>query len=126
MTEFFEKRKFRRFEITGGEAKHKRTVLPALIRHFSKPHPVLNLSVGGLALLCGEDFRNGERVIIRLVAPDESPLNLHSRVRWQRPVALSSDVIVGFEFMPFDNNEDLNSPAKLKVLRRLYARYING
>lgn len=126
MTEFVEKRKFRRFEITGGGAKHKRTASPALIRHFSKTHPVLNVSLGGIALLCRRDFRNGERVIIRLVVPNESPLNIGARVKWQRPVALSSDVIVGFEFMPFDNSEDLNSPEKLKILRRLYARYING
>ncbi|MDB9823472.1 PilZ domain-containing protein [Deltaproteobacteria bacterium] len=124
MTEFVEKRKFRRFEMPGGEVRHKRIMSPVLLQHFSKPYPVLNMGVGGLAVVCKEGFRNGEALIIQLTAPNENPLNLRSTVRWQGPIALSTDIIAGLEFTEFGNNRDLNSPETLGVLRRLYARYI--
>lgn len=123
MERFDERRKFRRFEMPGGEAKYKKIVQPGLIKHFSRPCPVLNLGVGGLSMLCGKGFRNGETVILQLTAPGEKPLNLRSIVRWQNPVALSNDMIVGFEFMEFGNSKGLNSPDALNVLRRLYAKY---
>ena len=123
MDKSVEKRKFRRFEIPGGKAKHRKIVKPAIIKHFSKSYPVLNLCVGGIAVLCSKEFRSGERVIIQLRAPNENPVNLQSKVRWQDQIALSNDVIVGFEFLEFGNNKGLNSPDALNLLRRLYARY---
>ena len=124
MSQFAERRRYRRFEIPGGEARHKRIAGPAILKHFSKLHPLLNVSVGGLALICEENFSHGEEVIIQLEVPKESPLNLHSKVRWQEPIALSADIIVGFEFKEFGDNKNLNSPELLVAIRRLYAKYI--
>jgi hypothetical protein len=120
-----ERRKYRRFEISGGSVKYKRIKTPILVQHFSKPHPVLNACVGGLALLLSdEEFQHGEKLVIQLTVPDEDPLYLHSMLRWQDPVALSNDVIVGLEFMEFGDNKDCNPPETLAVLRRLYSRYV--
>ena len=124
MERFDERRKFRRFEISGGEAQYKKISSTRLIKHFSKSYPVLNLGVGGLAALSGEILRNGEAVIIQLTSPGEKPLNLRSKVIWQNPIALSNDMVMGFEFIEFGNKEDFNSPDALNVLRRLYAKYI--
>jgi hypothetical protein len=126
MERFNERRKFRRFEIPGGKARYKKIVQPGLIKHFSKSYLVMNLGVGGLSMLCGQGFRNGETVILQLTAPGEKPMNLRSIVIWQNPIALSNDMIVGFEFVEFGSYKDLNSPEALNVLRRLYARYIEN
>ncbi len=126
MSQFVERRRYRRFEIPGGVVRYKRITAPVLIQHFSKPHPVLNVGIGGLAFLCEEEFHQGEKLIIQLAAPNEDPLNLRSILRWQDSIALSSDVIVGLEFMEFGDNKDLNPPETLRVLRRLYARYVKG
>ena len=124
MERFKERRRFRRFEIPSGEARYKKIARPKLIKYFSKSYPVLNLGVGGLAVLSREVLRNGEAVIIQLTAPGEKLLNLRSRVIWQNPVALRNDMVMGLEFMEFGNRKDFNSPDALNVLRRLYARYI--
>jgi hypothetical protein len=113
MPQFVERRRYRRFEIPGGVVRYKRITAP-----------VLNAGIGGLALLCKEEFHQGEKLIIQLAAPNEDPLNLLSTVMWQDSIALSSDVIVGLEFMEFGDNKDLNPPEALGVLRRLYARYV--
>ena len=124
MTHFDEKRKFRRFEIPGGEAKYnERIMLPHIHKTFSKSYPVLNICIGGLALLCEERFNQDEKLIIQLSVPKEDVLDLRLTVKWQEPVALSTEVIVGFEFMEFSNSKGWNSPDTLNVLRRLYARY---
>jgi len=124
MPQFVERRRYRRFEIPGGEVRYKRITEPAILHHFSRPYPILNMSVGGLAFVCEEDFYQGEEIIIQLIAPNEKPINLSSIVRWQGSIALSADLIVGIEFMEFGNNKNLNPPEILAVLRRLYARYI--
>lgn len=124
MSAFIERRKYRRFEIPEGDVRHKRTALPTFFKHFSKPYPVLNAGIGGLAILCEDDFNVGEDVILKLSAPDETPLNLFATAIWQGPVAISSDMIIGFEFMPVSHEKGNNSPDTLNILRRLYARYI--
>jgi len=119
-----ERRRYRRFEIPGGGVKYKGITTPILVQHFSKPHPVLNAGIGGLAFLSDEELHQGEILLIQLIAPYEDPLYLHSTVKWQGPVALSSDVIAGLEFMEFGDNKDCNPPEALGVLRRLYAKYV--
>ena len=123
MVDYIEKRKFRRFEVPDGKAKYKRIILSSIIKHFSDSCPVLNMGVGGTAFLSSEEFRNGEEIIIKLTAPNEKSVNLRSKVRWLGPITLSSDVIVGLEFMEFGSSKDLNPPEALNLLRRLYARY---
>lgn len=124
MKEFDEKRKFQRFEIPGGEGKHKRTGLPTLLKDFSKSCPVMNVSVGGIALLCEEEFGQEEEVMIKLDAPNEAPLDLRAVVKWQGPIFLGTGKVVGFEFKTFSNGKSWNPPETFFVLRRLYARYV--
>jgi hypothetical protein len=123
MPEYNEKRQFRRFEIPGGEGQFKRVGLAGSLRQFSKSYPVMNASVGGISLLCDEEFKQGEEVLIRLIAPREAPIVLRSICRWQKRIALDIDKVIGFEFMPFSANKGSNPPELLDVLRRLYARY---
>jgi hypothetical protein len=119
-----ERRRYRRFEIPGGSVTYKRITALIIVQHFSRPYPVLNAGIGGLAFLSDEEFYQGERLLIQLIGPYEDPLYLHSTLKWQGPVALSSDVIAGLEFMEFGDNKDCNPPEALGVLRRLYAKYV--
>jgi hypothetical protein len=119
-----ERRRYRRFEIPGGSVAYKRISAPIIVQHFSRPYPVLNAGIGGLAFLSDEEFYQGEGLVIKLIGPNEDPLYLYSTLKWQGPVALSSDVIAGVEFIEFGDNKDCNTPEALGVLRRFYAKYI--
>ncbi|MDO9530196.1 MAG: PilZ domain-containing protein [Syntrophales bacterium] len=122
MVQDVEKRRARRFEIPGGKVRYKKTGLLILVKGFSKTYHVVNVSKGGLALVCDEGLDRGEKVMVQLLAPNEKPLNLHARVRW-RGSTDSGDMLLGVEFMPFTGRRGHNSLEALDVLRRLDAQY---
>jgi len=122
MKQDVKKRRTRRFEIPGGKVRYKKTGLLILVKGFSKTYPVVNVSKGGLALVCDERLDRGEKVIVQLLAPNEKPLNLRSRVRWHRQ-AESGNMLLGVEFMPFTGRRGHNSLEALDVLRRLDTQY---
>jgi len=115
MDDHGERRRYRRFEIPGGKVKIKKTSFP-----------VLNVGVDGINILCNKELSTGEVVQLELIIPKEKPLRLRSKVIWTNPVALSRDIIIGLEFLPFDENKDHNSSEAKNMLRRLYARYIDS
>ena len=122
MVQGVKKRRARRFEIPGGKGKYKKTGLLVLIKGFSAAYPVVNVSKGGLALVCEEKLDQGKKVMVQLLAPNEKPLNLRARVRWRRQTD-SGDMLLGVEFMPFTGRRGHNSLEELDVLRRLDVQY---
>jgi hypothetical protein len=110
-----ERRTYRRFEIPGAEAK---------IKKFSF-YPVLNCGIGGLNILFDREMNTGKVIEFELIVPGEESLKFNSKIIWTNPVPLSSDIMTGVQFLPFDENMDHNSPEALSLLRRLYARYID-
>ena len=122
MVQGVKKRRARRFEIPGGKGKYKKTGLLVLIKGFSAAYPVVNVSKGGLALVCEEKLDQGKKVMVQLLAPNEKSLNLHARVRW-RGSTDSGDMLLGVEFMPFTGRRGHNSLEELDVLRRLDVQY---
>ena len=125
MVQGAKKRRARRFDIPGGKGKYKKTGLFVLVKGFSTAYPVVNVSKGGLALLCDEKLAQGKKVMVQLLAPNENPLHLHARVRW-RGSTHSGDMFVGVQFMPFSERTDHNPLEALDVLRRLDAQYGKG
>ncbi|MEA3428898.1 MAG: PilZ domain-containing protein [Thermodesulfobacteriota bacterium] len=118
MVQGVKKRRARRFEIPGGKVRYKKTGLLVLFKGFSTAYPVVNVSKGGLALVCEEKLDQGKKVMVQLLAPNEKPLNLHARLRW-RGSTDSGDMLLGVEFMPFTGRRGHNSFEELDVLRRL-------
>lgn len=123
MTHSVEKRKCRRFEIPGGKAKLKKNGLLTVFRRFSKEYSVFNMSKGGLAFICAEKFRPGDKLMVQLSAPNEAPLTLRSRVLANGQPEDSAFELVGVEFMPFGNRKDWNCMESLDVLRKLDEQY---
>ena len=122
MIQGVKRRRARRFEIPGGKGKYKKTGLLVLIKGFSPAYPVVNVSKGGLALLCDEKLDQGKKVMVQLLAPNKKPLNLRALVRRQGR-ADSGDMFVGVEFMPFTGRIGHNPLEALDVLRRLDSQY---
>ena len=122
MVQGVKKRRARRFEIPGGKGKYKKTGLLVLIKGFSAAYHVVDVSKGGLALVCEEKLDQGKKVMVQLLAPNEKPLNLRARVRWRRQTD-SGDMLLGVEFMPFTGRRGHNSLEELDVLRRLDVQY---
>jgi len=74
--------------------------------------------------LIAEKLRRGKKFMVQLLAPNEIPLNLRSRVRRQGQWAGSSAFrVTGVEFMPFGTRRGWNSLEALDVLRRLDEKY---
>ena len=73
--------------------------------------------------MCDEELDQGRKVMVQLLAPNEKPLNLHTRVRWRGRLADSGDMLLGVEFMPFTGRIGHNPLEALDVLRRLDAQY---
>ena len=126
MVQGVDRRECRRFEIPGGKGRYRKTGLFVLFKGFSKAYPVVNVSKGGLAFMCEEKFGQDEKIITQLLAPNEIPLNLRARVRWQGQPAGNADRIVGVQFMPFGSCRGQNSLKALDILRRLDAQYGKG
>ena len=123
MVQSVKKGRARRFEIPGGKGRYKKTGLFILLKGFSAAYPVVNVSKGGLALVCDEKLDHGDKVIMQLLVPNENPLHLRARVRWRGRRRDSSDMLVAVEFMPFTGRRGQNSLEELDVLRRLDAQY---
>jgi len=119
-----EKRRCRRFEIPGGEVRYKKIGLFSFQKDFSEAYPVLNVSKGELAFVCEKKLRRGTKLTVQLLTPNEIPLNLRSRVRWQGQWAGKSAFrATDVEFMPFGTRRGWNPLEALNVLRRLNAHY---
>lgn len=118
-----EKRKCRRFGIPGGKAKFKKNGLMNIFRRFSKEYPVSNLSKGGLAFICEEQFRPGAKLMVQLLTPNEVPVTLRSRMLAKGQPDDSAYELVGVEFLPFGNRKGWNSLETLDILRKLDEQY---
>ena len=124
MIEYVERRRCRRFEIPDAKVRYKKIGLLVFRKASSTTYPVVNVSKGGLGFVCDEKFRQGQKVMLQLLAPKETPLNLLAQIRWQGQVR--ADTIVGVKFMRFGWRKGLNSMETLDVLRRLEAQHGKG
>ena len=121
-----EKRICHRFEIPGGQGKYKKTGLLVTLGGYSKAYPVVNVSKGGLAFVCEETLGQDTKVLVQLMAPQEEPLELRGKVRWQGRMRGREEVVVGVQFEPFGGRSGWNPMEALEVLRRLDAKYGEG
>ncbi len=124
MSQFVERRKYRRFEVPGGKTKIGKFAGYSFFKPFSAPFPILNACIGGVNILCNREFSTGEDLLLELFAPEEKPIKVRAKVIWANPVLISNDLLTGFEFFPFGDDKHLNSPGAMHILRKLYARYI--
>ena len=121
-----EKRKCKSFEMPGAEVRFKKCGLLGRLSNFSMPYPLLNLSKEGLVFICSERFSHDGKIILQLLVPEETPLNLRALVEWQRQSYLSSESrFISVEFMPFGRCRGWNSIEALNVLKRIEAQHID-
>ena len=119
MTDFVERRRCSLFQIPGTMVRFRRTSFFLFRTGLSKPYPLFDISKGGLAYRGETKFRKNEKVILQLLIPARSPLNLIARVRHQGWTLGQQFSIVGFEFNPFGSKRGCNSLGTLDVLREL-------
>ena len=114
-----ERRRSRRFKVPGAESKYKKLGLQVFIKGYSEPFSVVNVSKGGLAFICEDQFRPNQKLMVQLLTPDEDPLNLYSEVRWRGHVPGIKQKVVGVQFMPFMVNGKSNGGNSLEDLEPL-------
>lgn len=118
-----EKRRCRRFEIPLAEVRFRKRGLLVFEQAFSEPCPVTNVSKGGLSFTCDRKLSNGTKLVIQLLIPNETPLNLNSITRRQEQIMGSKKKLTGVEFMPFGSRYGWNTRESLDVLRKLDEKY---
>ena len=121
-----ERRRYGRFEIPGAEGRYKKTGLLVLVKGFSEPCPVVNISKGGLSFTCDRKLSNGKNLVVELMAPDEVPLRLESIVRRQDRIMGSDKRFTGVEFIPFGGRSRWNTSESLGILGKLDEKYGDG
>ncbi len=125
MVQSITKRSTRRFEIPGAKVRYKKIRLLGLDSNFSDAYPLRNISEGGLAFTCEERLDTNRKLLLQLLVPNETPIDLRAQVRWQESPPYRADKIVGVKFMPFGSRRDWNSNKSLNVLMKLDAQYAN-
>jgi hypothetical protein len=123
MEQTAERRKCQRFSIPGAKVKYKKAGILRSIKGFSKKRTMFNVGEDGMAFLCEEKFDPGESLTIQLLAPDDPPLVLLARVKWQGEQMMLTGATTGVEFLPFDNGKGSNTPEVLQTIRNLEERY---
>lgn len=129
MADSAEKRRCHRFEIPGGQGKYKKLGLFGFLQGFSGPFPILNVSKGGLAVMCDEVLHRNQKVLVELHAPGREPLTVYGSVRWTGKApenAAGATCIGGVEFAPFGSRRGWNPLQTLEVLRELDVEYGEG
>jgi hypothetical protein len=125
MVQSVQKRRTRRFEIPGAKVRYKKIRFLVLASNFSDAYPVMNISEGGLAFACEERLGKDRKLLLQLLVPNETPMDLRAQVQWQECPPYRADKIVGVKFMPFGSRRGWNSHKSLNVLRKLDAQYAN-
>jgi len=105
------------------EVKFKKKGLLSFGQTFSEPFSVINLSKGGIAFSCDRHLSKGKKLVVQLLVPGETPLDVHSIVRRQQETVGSRLRVTGVEFMPFGDRPGWNKEEILDVLRKLDKKY---
>jgi hypothetical protein len=118
-----EKRRYRRFKVPGAEVKFKKRGLLFWVQAFSEPCPVINVSKGGMAFTCDKKLSDGKKLVVQLLIPDETPLNLNCITRGQAKIMSSGKRFTKVEFIFFGNRHEWNAQESLDVLRKNWEKY---
>ena len=81
---------------------------------------------GGVSFTCDKKLSIGTKLVVQLLIPGETPLNLNSIVRRQEQIMGSKKKFTGVEFMPFGSRYGWNTQELLDVLRILDEEYVGN
>ncbi len=118
-----EKRVCYRFKIPGAEGKYKKTGFLKLFNDFVVAPSLLDVSKGGLAFVCEDEFEKGQKLIVQLVPPEEMSITLHSHVRRVSSILNTTHNKISVQFIPFGKRSGSNPIEALDILRRLEVKY---
>ena len=83
-----------------------------------------NISKGGASFACDDELKKGKTIIIKIVIPDEEPLELLAKVCWQRESRDQVSLSTGVAFSTFGSGAGYNPMATLDRLRELDKKYV--
>lgn len=117
----------------------ERFVVPGAVVHFKKedfffhkdftesPHPIFDISRGGLRFLSQDRLKIDTGVLLKIVIPgDEAPLIVKGRVMW---LSINHEISykyqIGVQFDPYGKRVDENDLEILQRLSLLEQRFLN-
>lgn len=123
MSEHIEKRSCKRFRIPGAEGKYKKKGLFHFKKQFLNAQYIYDISKGGLSFSCDDSLSKGQKLMMRIKAPDEVPVDLYSQVVRTGQWSGSSFNKVAIRFNIFGSHSGCNSLETLYTLRRWDEKY---
>jgi hypothetical protein len=119
-----EKRACKRFIVPDAKVRYKKPGLLLLLRGFSEPMPVRNLSKGGLSFECDETFPHDQEMTFQLLVPMETPVEIRGQKKWHRACQSGNyRYDIGIQFSPFGSRRGFNTREALDRLRALDKMY---
>lgn len=123
MVQGFEKRTCHRFEIPGSSLMYKKIGIFREKKYVDAIR-LYNISKGGLSFACEEEFKIGKSVIIKIIIPNDKPLELLSKICWQRESSDKYSLATGVSYMVFGEGPNRNPIEALNMLRKLDEQYV--
>jgi len=123
MVQGIEKRTCHRFEIPGSSLLYKKIGLFHEKKYIEAVR-LLNISKGGLAFVCEDEFKIGKFIIVKIITPNGMPLELLSTICWQRKSSNNYLPATGVAFAAFGKGSNTNPMKTLETLRRWNKLYV--
>ena len=123
MVQGFEKRTCHRFEIPNSSLMYKKIGLFRQKKYINTIR-LYNISKGGLSFACEEEIKKGKTIIIKLFIPKEEPLEILSKVCYQRDSSDGYSLATGVAYLPFGQGANMNPTKSLDRLRELDKKYV--
>ncbi|CAB5083523.1 hypothetical protein D3OALGA1CA_2763 [Olavius algarvensis associated proteobacterium Delta 3] len=120
-----ERRTCVRFEVPDAMAQFRRKGFLEWRASFSEELPVVNISKGGLAFVCPSKMRKGKKMLVRLIVPQETSVDILGEVRWQSQSEFFPRYLTGIQFAPYGKKRGGNAVDVLRFLEKLEDRYYN-
>jgi len=119
----YENRTCHRFEIPGSILMYKKIGLIIAKKYVEAIH-LYNISKGGLSFACDDELKKDKTIIIKIMIPDDTPLELLAKVCWQRESREQDYLATGVAFSTFGSGPGYNPMATLDRLRELDKKYV--
>jgi hypothetical protein len=123
MIQGIEKRICHRFEIPGSSLLYKKIGLFHEKKYIEAVR-LLNISKGGVAFVCKDEFKIGKYIIVKIITPNDMSLELLSTICWQRKSSNNYLPATGVAFATFGKGSNTNPMESLEILRRWNKLYV--
>ena len=119
MPDFKERRACKRIVIPDGQVYYKKQKRVSLLRKYSGPVPMKDISKSGICFSTKDTLQTGEIVLLEILLPGYDSIRLKGEIRWINIDSTAGATFTGLQFLPFGVKKHFNSLDSLNKLRSI-------